>query len=215
MTIEEKEMPRKIPYTNRLTELYRESRDQVEYLKKYGLYISELLGRIDYRSLKRILDCFCAARKRSSSIFFVGNGGSAATASHFAQDLAEVGKKVNKKGFKTLSLTDNAPFITALANDYGYDEIFTGQMTELFKAKDVLVAISASGNSPNVVKAARFAKKLGGTTVAFVGFDGGRLARICDHTLLVKSGKGEYGPVEDMHMILDHMITTCLYNMRF
>jgi D-sedoheptulose 7-phosphate isomerase len=208
-------MVRKRLFPNRLTTLYKKSATPVEYLKNYSIYIAKLLTHIDYDSLRKIIDCFCAARKRSSTIFFIGNGGSAATASHFAQDLADVGKKLNKRGFKALSLTDNVPGITALANDYGYDEIFTGQMAELFKARDVLVAISASGNSPNVVKAARLAKRLGGVTIAFVGFGGGKLASICDHVLLVKTGKGEYGPVEDIHMILDHMITTCLYNTGF
>lgn len=179
-------------------------------MKKYASRVSRLMARLDYRAIRDVADCFCRARERSSTIFFAGNGGSASTASHFAQDLAAIGKKAGKRGFKAISLADNSPAITALANDYGYDGIFTGQMRELFKEKDVLVAISASGNSPNIVKAAEFAKRSGGTTVCLVGFDGGALAKISDHCMHVKTGKGEYGPVEDIHLILEHMITTYL-----
>jgi D-sedoheptulose 7-phosphate isomerase len=157
-----------------------------------------------------VIDCFIDVRKNEKKIFFAGNGGSASTASHFAQDLGEVGRKAGKKGFKTLSLTDNISLITAIGNDYGYGKIFTIQMAELFIEGDVLVAISASGNSPNIVNAVELAKKMGGGTVGLVGFDGGQLKNLCDHVIHVKSQKGEYGPVEDIHMILDHMITSYL-----
>jgi D-sedoheptulose 7-phosphate isomerase len=101
--------------------------------------------------------------------------------------------------------------MTALANDAGYETIFTGQMQDLFSEGDVLVAISASGDSPNVIAAAKLAKQRRGTTVALVGFDGGTLRSLCDIVVHVRSEKGEYGPVEDIHMVLDHMITSYLW----
>jgi len=165
---------------------------------------------LDYNAVSEVSKCFLSARERGSTIFFVGNGGSAATASHFAQDLAEVGRKAKVKSFKTLSLTDNVPYITAVGNDYGYDKVFSMQLKELFNPGDVLVAISASGNSPNVIEAANLAKEKDGPTVGLVGFDGGRLGELCDYIVHAVSNKGEYGPVEDIHMILDHMITSYL-----
>ena len=177
-------------------------------LRKYSNYVYGLLSKINYDNIGKIIDCFSEARSRGSTIFFIGNGGSAATASHFAQDLGEVGRKSGKKHFRTLSLTDNVPFITAMGNDYGYEKIFTGQLNNLFKEGDILVAISASGNSPNVIEAVKLVKTLGGVTIGLVGFDGGRLKSLCDFVIHVEANKGEYGPVEDIHLIIDHMITS-------
>jgi D-sedoheptulose 7-phosphate isomerase len=109
-----------------------------------------------------------------------------------------------------MSLTDNTSFITAVGNDYGYEKIFVIQMAEHFKAKDVLVVLSASGNSQNVVEAAKYVKDRGGISIGLVGFDGGVLSKICDHVIHVKSNQSEYGPVEDVHLILDHMVTSYL-----
>ena len=181
------------------------------YAKDYGLYLSKLLNKIDYSSVEDVIQCFLDARARSSGIFFIGNGGSAATAAHFAQDLAEVGRKTGSTGFKTSALTSNVAQITALANDYSYEDIFTGQMKDVFQKNDLLVAISASGNSANIVKAVNYAQELGGITIGLVGFDGGKLKGLCDYILHVKTPAGEYGPVEDMHMIFDHMITSYLH----
>ena len=197
-------------YHNKVAELFEQSRSAVSYMENYGCYLSKLLSDLDYNSVTQTVDCLLTARKHSSTIFFVGNGGSAATASHFAQDIAEIGRKVGRPGFKTISLADNLPYITALANDYGYESIFAWQMAELFKKGDVLVAISASGNSPNIINAAKCAKKLGGVIVGLVGFDGGKLKEMCNYVIHVRTRRGEYGPVEDVHMILDHMITTYL-----
>ena len=193
---------------NHLEKSFKQSEGKVDYFKSYRLYLSDLLTWLDVDSIRDVIDCFLNARKNKKTIFFAGNGGSAATASHFAQDLAEVCKKTGSKCFRTLSLTDNVSFITALGNDYGYDEIFTGQLKNLYNTGDVLVAISASGNSPNVVEAVKMVKELGGPTVALVGFDGGVLAGLCNHVIHVAANKGEYGPVEDLHLVFNHMITS-------
>lgn len=194
----------------RLRKLYSRSTNCEEYLRSYSNYASELVSRLDYQMVVKVIGCFLKARKRGSTIFFIGNGGSAATASHFAQDLGEVGRKVGTRNFRTISLCDNTPFITALSNDYGYKKIFTAQLSNLFRKGDILVAISASGNSPNVVEAVKLANKLGGTTIGLVGFDGGKLVNLCKSLIQVKTDKGEYGPVEDIHLMIDHMITSYL-----
>ncbi len=195
---------------NKLFDLYHQDKSPVGYCKNYWKYLSHLMASFDYHELAKVSDCFLSARQRGSTVFFVGNGGSAATASHFSQDLAEVGRKAKVRSFKTLSLADNVPFITAVGNDYGYDKVFSIQLLELFNKGDILVAISASGNSPNVIEAVKYANENGGTTIGLVGFDGGILSELCDHVIHVISNKGEYGPVEDIHLILNHMITSHL-----
>jgi D-sedoheptulose 7-phosphate isomerase len=166
--------------------------------------------KLNVADINDVINCFITAREKGKTIFFAGNGGSAATASHFAQDLGEVGRKANVKSFKTISLTDSIPLLTAIGNDYGYEKIFSIQLSELFSKGDVLVVISASGNSPNVIDAVKQAKEMGGDTIGLVGFDGGALLEMCDYVIHAKANQGEYGPVEDIHMIIDHMITSFL-----
>ncbi len=187
--------------------------DRKDFFKSYIKNLHEILTDLELKDVEQVVECFLLARKEKKTIFFIGNGGSASTASHFAQDLGEVGRKADQPGFKTLSLTDNISLISAVGNDHGYDKIFTIQMAELFSPGDVLVAISASGNSPNVVSAVEFAKKVGGKTIGFIGFDGGKLKKLCDHVIHAKTEAGAYGPVEDVHLIMDHMITSFLIAM--
>lgn len=200
-------MKKKI-HSNRLTALYERSNSRKAYLKSYIGYLTALLAGLDYQMISKVAECFLRARTRGATIFFIGNGGSAATASHFAQDLGEVGRKTKTAPFRAISLCESVPFMTALGNDYGFDRIFADQLNNLFKKGDILVAISASGNSPNIVETVKLAKKKKGITVGLVGFDGGKLAKISDFVIHIKTKYGEYGPVEDAHMILDHMITT-------
>ncbi len=187
---------------------FQQSQSVEEYVKKYRTYLRELLDRIDATRVHKVMECFLKARTNDKTIYFAGNGGSAATASHFAQDLHEVGRKIGGKGFRTQSINDNVAALTAIGNDYGYEHIFSMQIQYNFNAEDVLVVISASGNSRNVVNAVKLAKEKGGVTIGLVGFDGGKLKELCDHFIHIKSEKGEYGPVEDLHLVLDHMITS-------
>jgi D-sedoheptulose 7-phosphate isomerase len=191
-----------------LKDLYVQCQGKPAYFQSYFSYLNEVLTAIDSASISSVVDCFLAARENNRTIFFAGNGGSASTASHFAQDLGEVGRKANKPGFRTLSLTDNISLLSAIGNDYGFDKIFSVQLSEMFIPGDVLVAISASGNSPNVVNAVEFAKEAGGRTVGLVGFDGGKMKHICDHVIHVETDIGAYGPAEDAHMVMDHLITS-------
>ncbi len=196
---------------NTLEEIYGQCSLQTDYFKKYSEYLQKLLSEIDAESVKKVVDCFLKARANNKTIYFAGNGGSASTASHFAQDMGEIGRKIRGKGFRTQSINDNVSALTAISNDYSYDNVFSLQIEYNFDLGDVLVVISASGNSPNVIKAVDLAKAKAGVTVGLVGFDdGGRLAQICDHIVHIKSKKGEYGPVEDIHLILNHMIVSYL-----
>jgi D-sedoheptulose 7-phosphate isomerase len=143
-------------------------------------------------------------------VFFLGNGGSAATASHFAVDLGKGTKVRGARPFRALSLTDNQAFLTAQANDEGYDSAFVGQLEGLLRPGDVVVGITASGNSQNLIDAFTFARAHGATTVGLLGFDGGRLLALSDVAVVVRTPKGEYGPVEDLHLVIDHIVTNYL-----
>ena len=147
--------------------------------------------------------------ERESSIFFIGNGGSAATASHFANDMA-IGTRTYEKPFRAISLCDNQAVITAIANDDGYEKIFSQQLQVLLKKQDVVVAISASGNSPNLLDAIDTAKKMNTITVGISAFDGGKMKEMVDISVHVPTEKGEYGPAEDAHMVLDHLVSNYL-----
>lgn len=176
------------------------------FFKSYFSLLSRLMHSLNPEDISGIIDVFESARRSGRQIFFIGNGGSAVTAMHFANDLAALA--VKGLSFRTIALVDNIAKITSIANDDGYASIFMRQLECLLKKKDILVAISASGNSKNIINAAKFAKRKGGVVVALVGFDGGGLKKIADHSILIKTKKGEYGPVEDMHLILDHLISS-------
>ena len=195
---------------NRLEAMFQSTVTAEQYFKEYHKYLSELLDNLDYKAIEEVTQLIREKAKDGQIIFLIGNGGSAATASHFATDLVQCSQARAGLYFRAVSLTDNVPLLTALGNDKGYEEVFAGQIRNLFRKGDMLIAISASGNSPNVIAAARLAKELGGVTVGVIGFDGGELAQICDHVIHVPTNKGEYGPVEDIHLILDHMITSYL-----
>ena len=195
---------------NKLGRLFTGSQSGSDYARQYVSYLSELLANLDFQAIEKVGEVFLKARASGNTIFFVGNGGSAATCSHFAEDLALGTFTEGKQPFKALSLTDNTPYITALGNDEGYESIFVGQLRALFNVGDVLVAISGSGNSPNLVKAIEYVNNKGGITIGIVGFDGGVMKDICHHCVHIKTQKGEYGPVEDIHLIIAHVVSTFL-----
>ena len=197
---------------NRIEQLYRDHPLAPAFARGYLDYLREVLLRLDAAAIARFIDTLLAARERGARIFFLGNGGSAATASHFANDLA-IGCRGGAKPFRALSLTDNLSMVTAIGNDCGYDEIFIQQLQAQVVPGDVVVAISASGNSANVIKAVEYAKGVPAVTVALTGFDGGRLKQVASLVVHVPTDKGEYGPVEDVHLILDHLVSSFLANL--
>lgn len=195
---------------NTLDVMYDEANSPKVYAVKYFKYLSEVFDRMDANAIESFINLLIDARKNSRQIFFIGNGGSAATSSHFSNDIG-IGTRTKMLHFKTISLTDNVAILTALGNDEGYLKIFTKQLELYLNPKDVVVAISASGNSPNIIDALEYAKKKGATIVGLSGFDGGKLKELSDVSIHVPTPKGEYGPVEDLHMIIDHLVGTYLY----
>jgi len=195
---------------SQLRTILSDSSSAAEYARRYTEHLSMLMSSLDFAAIGNIIALFLETRSRGGTIFFCGNGGSAATAAHFANDLGFCASPEGRRPFRALSLTTNTSFITCLANDIGFENVFSWQLRNLMQPGDVVVAISASGNSPNAVKALEYAAANGGIPVAFVGFDGGRLKELAGHCVHVATDKGEYGPVEDIHMVLDHLISTYL-----
>ena len=188
------------------------TKDPVAFAEAYLDYLTSVLKTIDAREIGQFIETLLDARERGATIFFIGNGGSAATASHFANDIA-IGTNSYDKPFRAVSLTDSNAIITAVGNDFGYEEIFVRQLRVLGRAGDVVVAISASGNSPNLIRAFDYAKSIGIKTVAITAFDGGKMKQIADEGIHVPTAPKEYGPAEDAHMVLDHLVGA--YLMRF
>ena len=144
--------------------------------------------------------------EKKSRIYILGNGGSSATASHMVNDLGAGLRRREIINFDIVSLCDNSPVVTAIANDIGYENIFFMQMKGLLNSDDLIIAISCSGSSDNIVTAVDYAKDLGCKVIGITGFDGGYLRKISDISFHINAPKGEYGLVEDAHMILDHIL---------
>jgi len=183
--------------------------DPIAFADAYLHYLQSVLQRLDTAAIGRFIETLLDARERGATIFLIGNGGSAATASHLANDLA-FGTNTYEQPFRALSLTDNLSVLTALGNDFGYDEIFVRQLRVLGKRGDVLVAISASGNSPNLLQAIDYARSAGIKSVALTAFDGGKMRKLADEGIHVATELKEYGPAEDAHMVLDHLVSAFL-----
>lgn len=191
---------------NAVDEIFAAHGDPQGFAGAYAQYLGELLGRLDHKPIAAFIELVLETRHRGGRIFFIGNGGSAATASHYANDFA-IGTRCAEKPFKAISLTDNVAAMTAIANDEGYEQLFVKQLEVVMEKGDVVVAISASGNSLNVIKALEYARSHDNRTVALTGFEtGGRIAEIAEIVIHVKTRKGEYGPVEDVHMFIDHLM---------
>ena len=163
---------------------------------------------ISPEGVAQLIGILCDAFKTDRQVFVFGNGGSAANASHFATDLGKGASDKLGKRFRVISLNDNASWMTALANDYSYDDVFVGQLQNYGRPGDVALTMSVSGNSPNCIKALEWAKKNGMKTVALVGAKRGRMADIAEQVIVVQDT--HYGRVEDAHMGICHMLCYAL-----
>ncbi len=181
-----------------------------DYLKSYKKRLIELFDSIEIEMLEKIISSMIEVFKNGNTLYVAGNGGSAATASHIQADFQFFVRYFTDFRPKVVALTDNVPLMTAISNDHSYEDVFVEQMKGMFNKGDLLLAISASGNSPNVVKAVEYAKELGGKTIAFCGFSGGKLKEIADMPLYTPNKDKDYGPIEDLHMILDHVMVNFL-----
>ena len=174
-------------------------------MKSYVDKIANAIESVSEMTLSLYLELLFKAFNRRAQIFIIGNGGSAATASHFATDLNKI-KNITGLPGRAISLCDNSSLITAYANDISFDSIFREQLENLANPNDILIAISASGKSQNIIEAINYSKKNQIYSVGLVGFDAGDM-NICDLVIHTKSDLGDYGPTEDAHSIVCHYIT--------
>lgn len=179
-----------------------------EFFRIYARYLAGILEALDFSALKKVADLIIRQARKGKTVYIIGNGGSASTASHFATDLMHSSLLGDKYIIRAFSLAENPALMTAISNDVGYERVFSKQLEKVAVKGDILIAISASGNSPNLLNAFGTAKKIGVHTVALVGFDGGKMAKIADYVLHAKTEKSEYGPAEDAHLFIDHMISS-------
>ena len=160
--------------------------------------------KVNSEEVKKALHVIIDAYEADKTLYFFGNGGSAAVASHFANEYAKCCIAPGKKLMKAISLTDNVALFTAWANDEGYESIFLGQLKNFLEYGDVVIGISGSGNSPNVVNACAFAKERGAKVIGMTGFSGGKLRELADVQIHVP--ETHYGRIEDVHMMVGHMM---------
>lgn len=170
--------------------------------------IKRTLDNMPWERVEQVLDVLDAARLAGRKVLVFGNGGSASTATHMACDLSKNSAMQGTPRLRTLALNDNMALFSAFGNDLGYEHVFAEQLATLVDPGDVVIAISASGNSPNVLKAVAVAQEQGATTIGMSGYAGGKLARLADYPIVAENDCIEQ--VEDIHLILAHMITTAL-----
>lgn len=177
-------------------------------IQRYLDEVRDVLGGLPLEPIRDVVDVLLSANYVGSTVFTLGNGGSAATASHFACDLAKGTIVPQRPRFRVIALTDDVPLMTAWSNDVAYEEVFAEPLRNLMTRGDVVVAISGSGNSPNVLRAVELARQVGGITIGFSGFAGGKLGQMVDVPVVVPCDCMEQ--IEDVHMVLCHLITTAL-----
>jgi D-sedoheptulose 7-phosphate isomerase len=166
------------------------------------------LDELPKEKINTVVDLLHQARLQNQQVFILGNGGSATTASHFACDLGKNTRMVGWPHFRVLALTDNMAAFSAYANDEGYESVFAQQLASFIQPDDIVIGISASGNSENVIRAIKLAKESKGRTIGFTGFDGGRLMPLVDINLHIPTDCIEI--VEDLHLMLEHIISKAL-----
>ena len=189
-----------------------EHQDVGSFARAYADYLGALLGALNPEDIRAVCDALESARTRNATVFVVGNGGSASTSAHIGVDVCGAGFKAgSKRPLRVHPLADHVANMTAFANDFGYDQVFARQLRALWREGDVLLVLSASGNSPNIVEAARWVRERGGDVLGLLGFDGGKVKELCQAAVVVQTPKGDYGPVEDVHHILNHIFTLWLH----
>jgi len=179
-----------------------------DILSEYIVEVIKCLEEVPQNDLYNIVKILTHAYQDRSQVFIMGNGGSSSTAAHFASDLRKPLDPDKTKALKAFCLTDNTPLHTAIANDIDSSAVFSSNLAAILEPKDVVIAISVSGNSPNILEATKLAKQKGAITIGFSGCGGVKLAALADFTIVLSSR--EYGPVEDTHLCLAHLIAKML-----
>lgn len=173
-------------------------------IRHYFATVQNLLDQVPFDAVEPVVDALITANRTGQTVFICGNGGSAATATHFGCDLAKRPIVQGQPRFRVIALTDNNALMTALSNDISYDSVFSEQLLPLVRPNDVVIGISGSGNSRNVLKAMEVARDAGAITVGFCGYDGGKLKGMVDYPVHVPSHN--MAMVEDVHLMLEHAI---------
>jgi D-sedoheptulose 7-phosphate isomerase len=176
----------------------------MEQIQSYISTLQHTMEQLPRQLISDVIAVLQRARMQDNQVFIMGNGGSASTASHFVCDLAKNTRREGLPHFRAIGLTDNMAIFSAYANDEGYENVFSKQLANLIRPNDVVIGISASGNSKNVLYAMEEAQKYNVITIGFTGFDGGRLGQMVNINIHVKSNIIEH--VEDIHLMLEHMI---------
>lgn len=179
-------------------------------IRQYLDLVAKAIAELPEDKVQDMVDTLKAAHAEGRQVFLLGNGGSAATASHVAEDLQKGVKEHTGKRFKVTALTDATPLICAWANDSGYECIFAEQLDTFLEPGDIVIAISGSGNSPNVINAVEKANAMGAVTIGWSGFEGGKLAQLAQKSIVVPSDSMQR--IEDVHLVLGHILMTCLMN---
>lgn len=189
---------------------FEQSKTKKAFADHYFLYLIDLIRQVDTSLIEAVITAIEKADQNGNTIYFIGNGGSAASASHYANDFGVGTRAQGLPPLRAVSLTDNMAAITALANDEGYDMVFIRQLEPILKPGDVVFALSVSGNSENIIKAVAFANRIGAVTIGLTGFAGGKLKSMTDISLYFPTHPEEYGPVEDVFSIIGHLIYSYL-----
>jgi len=185
----------------------------MENITNYISTLHQTIDQLPQDLIAEVIRILRRARLQGNQVFIMGNGGSASTASHFVCDLAKNTRHADLPHYRAIGLTDNMAIFSAYANDEGYENVFARQLANLIQPGDIVIGISASGNSQNVINAIEEARRNTVTTIAFTGFDGGRLGQMVDVNIHVKSNIIEH--VEDIHLMLEHMIVKTIKEQPF
>lgn len=177
-------------------------------IRPYLIELNAVLAAVPHRDVEAIVELLLTTYDEGRTIYIAGNGGSAATASHFANDLTKATIVPGQRRFRVIALTDNVPLLTAWANDASYADVFAEQLRSLIRPGDLFIAISGSGHSENVLRAADFARSSGARVAGFTGFDGGQLVAKCDRSVLVPCSV--MAQIEDAHLIIQHAVCSYL-----
>ncbi|MBI2425079.1 MAG: SIS domain-containing protein [Candidatus Hydrogenedentes bacterium] len=191
----------------KLAEIFETSTSISDYASRYFDHLHALLKGLDGKAIEAVVEAVETASRNGNTLFTMANGGSAAAASHLVNDLVAGSYLEGAPRLRALCLSDNVESVTALGNDAGFNHIFSHQLRVHMNPGDVVMAMSVSGNSENLIQAVDYANSNGGVTIGYCGFDGGRLAQHCQIAVHAVSTKDEYGPVEDMFNIMGHIVS--------
>ncbi len=194
---------------NKIKKLVNRSKSFSEFFNKYINYLRQITEKINRDDLNNFFDVIDKARKKNRTIFVAGNGGSAANALTTENDLGfDVLKRAKtKKTFRVMPLVSNPIILTSISNDISFDQVFLNQLKIHYKKGDILLLLSGTGNSKNLINAAKWVKKNKGTCIAVLGGKGGKLRKICNPCIIIKTEKDEFGPVEDSQLIINHSLS--------